>query len=52
MKACGFALAAVLWFWFGIEKHDKNTYLPRVGWMVLDSAEYVLVRRVVDSPLA
>jgi hypothetical protein len=38
MKACGFALAAVLWFWFGIEKHDKNIYLPCVGWMVINSA--------------
>jgi hypothetical protein len=38
MKACGFALAAVLCFWFGIEKHDKSIYLPCVGWMVLDSA--------------
>jgi hypothetical protein len=28
--------AAVLWFWFGIQKHDKNIYLPCVGWMVLD----------------
>jgi hypothetical protein len=24
--------------WFGIQKHDKNIYLPCVGWMVLDSA--------------
>jgi uncharacterized protein with PQ loop repeat len=30
--------SAVLWFWFGIKKHDKNIYLPCVGWMVLDSA--------------
>jgi transposase len=27
-----------IWFWFGIQKHDKNIYLPCVGWMVLDSA--------------
>jgi len=30
--------SAVLWFWFGIQKRDKNIYLPCVGWMVLDSA--------------
>lgn len=30
--------SAVLWFWFGIQKHDMNIYLPCVGWMVLDSA--------------
>ena len=30
--------SAVLWFWFGIQKNDKNIYLPCVGWMVLDSA--------------
>ncbi|HEY7323165.1 MAG TPA: hypothetical protein VIE89_36875 [Candidatus Binatia bacterium] len=30
--------SAVLWFWFGMQKRDKNIYLPCVGWMVLDSA--------------
>ena len=30
--------SAVLWFWFGIQKNDKNIYLPCVGWIVLDSA--------------
>jgi uncharacterized protein with PQ loop repeat len=33
-----YLVSAVLWFWFGIQKHDKNIYLPCVGWMVLDSA--------------
>jgi hypothetical protein len=23
-----YLLSAVLWFWFGIQKHDKNIYLP------------------------
>jgi uncharacterized protein with PQ loop repeat len=23
--------SAVLWFWFGIQKHDKNIYLPCMG---------------------
>jgi uncharacterized protein with PQ loop repeat len=32
-----YLVSAVLWFWFGIQKHDKNIYLPCVGWMVLDS---------------
>ena len=30
--------SALLWFWFGIQQHDKNIYLPCVGWIVLDSA--------------
>jgi len=33
-----YLVSAVLWFWFGIQKHDKNLYLPCLGWMVLDSA--------------
>ena len=33
--------SAVLWFWFGIQKHDKNIYLPCVGWIALDSAVIV-----------
>lgn len=30
--------SAILWFWFGIQKQDKNIYLPCVGWIALDSA--------------
>ena len=37
--------AAVLWFWFGMRRHDKNIYLPCVGWMALDAA--VIVGAVV-----
>jgi uncharacterized protein with PQ loop repeat len=33
--------SAVLWFWFGIKKHDKNIYLPCVGWIALDTAVLV-----------
>jgi uncharacterized protein with PQ loop repeat len=33
-----YLLSAVLWFLFGIQKHDKNIYLPCIGWIVLDSA--------------
>jgi uncharacterized protein with PQ loop repeat len=31
-------ISAVLWFWFGVTKGDKNIYLPCIGWMALDSA--------------
>ena len=34
------------WFWFGKQKHDKNIYLPCVGWMVLDSAVIIHSVRV------
>ena len=30
--------SAILWFWFGMQKKDKNIYLPCVGWIVLDLA--------------
>ncbi len=33
-----YLLSAVLWFWYGLQKHDKNIYLPCVGWIALDSA--------------
>jgi uncharacterized protein with PQ loop repeat len=33
--------AAILWFWFGIQKRDKNIYLPCVGWILLDVAVIV-----------
>ena len=33
-----YLVSAVIWLWFGIQKHDKNIYLPCVGWIVLDSA--------------
>jgi uncharacterized protein with PQ loop repeat len=29
--------SAVLWLWYGIQKRDKNIYLPCVGWVILDS---------------
>ena len=31
-----YLVSAILWFWFGIHKRDKNIYLPCVGWMALD----------------
>ena len=33
-----YLLSAILWFWFGIQKRDKNIYLPCVGWIGLDGA--------------
>lgn len=33
-----YLLSAVLWFWYGIRKRDKNIYLPCVGWVGLDAA--------------
>ena len=33
-----YLLSAVLWFWFAIQKRDKNIYLPCIGWIALDSA--------------
>jgi hypothetical protein len=33
-----YLLSAVLWLWYGIQKRDKNIYLPCVGWIALDSA--------------
>ena len=33
-----YLLSALLWFWFGIQKRDKNIYLPCVGWITLNSA--------------
>lgn len=37
--------SAVLWLWFGIQRHDKNIYLPCLGWILLDVA--VIVGAVV-----
>jgi uncharacterized protein with PQ loop repeat len=31
-----YLISAVLWFWFGIQKRDKNIYLPCLGWISLD----------------
>ncbi|HTE15858.1 MAG TPA: hypothetical protein VK642_12345 [Burkholderiales bacterium] len=33
-----YLLSAVLWFWYGLQKKDKNIYLPCVGWVGLDTA--------------
>jgi uncharacterized protein with PQ loop repeat len=31
-----YMLSAVVWFVYGIQKRDKNIYLPCIGWMALD----------------
>ncbi len=33
-----YLLSAMLWFWFGIMKRDKNIYLPCIGWIGLNGA--------------
>lgn len=33
-----YLLSAILWFWYGLQKRDRNIYLPCVGWVGLDSA--------------
>ncbi len=33
--------SAVLWLWFGMRQHDRNIYLPCVGWIALDAAVIV-----------
>ncbi len=33
-----YLLSAVLWFWWGVQKRDKNIYLACVGWIALDVA--------------
>ena len=36
-----YLLSAVLWFWYGVQKGDRNIYLPCVGWVGLDAAVIV-----------
>ena len=36
-----YLLSALLWFWFGLKKRDKNIYLPCVGWIALNGAVVV-----------
>lgn len=32
-----YLLSAVLWFWYGVQRRDKNIYLPCIGWILLDA---------------
>ena len=36
-----YLLSAFLWFWYGLQKRDKNIYLPCVGWIGMDAAVIV-----------
>jgi uncharacterized protein with PQ loop repeat len=36
-----YLISAVLWFWFGLKKKDKNIYIACVGWIALDLAVIV-----------
>ena len=36
-----YLLSALLWFAYGLQKRDKNIYLPCVGWVILDAAVIV-----------
>ncbi len=36
-----YLVSAVVWFWYGLQKRDKNIYLPCIGWMPLDGAVIV-----------
>jgi uncharacterized protein with PQ loop repeat len=36
-----YLLSAVLWFVYGLQKRDKNIYLPCVGWAGMDAAVIV-----------
>jgi len=34
-------ISAFVWFVYGIQKRDRNIYLPCVGWLLLDGAVVV-----------
>ena len=36
-----YLLSAMLWFAYGIQKRDRNIYLPCIGWIGLDAAVIV-----------
>lgn len=36
-----YLLSALLWFWYGLQKRDKNIYLPCIGWIGLDTVVIV-----------
>jgi uncharacterized protein with PQ loop repeat len=31
-------VSAALWFWYGLDRRDRNIYLPCIGWLALDAA--------------
>ncbi len=36
-----YLISALVWLWYGLQKRDKNIYLPCMGWIMLDSAVIV-----------
>jgi uncharacterized protein with PQ loop repeat len=34
-------ISALVWFFYGLRKRDRNIYLPCIGWLVLDGAVVV-----------
>ena len=37
----GYLVSAAVWLSHGLEKRDKNIYLPCIGWILLDGAVIV-----------
>jgi uncharacterized protein with PQ loop repeat len=33
-----YLVSAAVWLCYGLQKRDKNIYLPCIGWIILDSA--------------
>jgi uncharacterized protein with PQ loop repeat len=29
-------ISALAWLWYGLQKRDRNIYLPCLGWLLLD----------------
>lgn len=42
-----YLISAVVWLWYGLQRHDKNIYLPCIGWIILDST--IIVGAVLYS---
>lgn len=36
-----YLVSAAAWLWYGLQKRDKNIYLPCLGWIMLDGAVIV-----------
>ena len=36
-----YLISAVVWLWYGLQKRDKNIFLPCIGWILLDGAVLV-----------
>jgi uncharacterized protein with PQ loop repeat len=33
-----YLVSALLWFWYGVRRRDRNIYLPCIGWIAADIA--------------